>query len=146
MFKDKYDRAAILIQTRMRYVLTKRRIERRVQHKLETISANKIRDQWIKHQQRANARRELERRRAERERARRRLMRDIENARRHAAAIKIQNMVKCRQARKFAELIRKKKIRNMKLKKRKNASGRNRTMGRSTRGALSGAGAKAGIV
>ena len=145
LFKNKYDRAAILIQTRMRYVLTKRRIERRVKHKLETIAAKKIQDQWNKHQDRAVARRELERRRAERERARRRLMRDIEHARRHAAAMKIQNMVKCRQARKFAELIKKKKIRDMKLKKRKNASSRNRSIGRS-RGVLSGAGAKAGVV
>ena len=62
---------------------------------------------------------ELEKRREAREKARRRLIRELEKKKRNEAARKIQNMVKVRQAKKFADLIRKKKRRNMRLKKKK---------------------------
>jgi hypothetical protein len=145
MFKNKHDRAAIIIQMCVRRYLTNRHVQNRVQHKVDTLAAQTIQATWSKRQERANARKELHRRRDEREKARRRLLREIEAARRDAAARKIQNMVKCRQARKFAEMIKKKKMRQRRLKRRKNNKNASRTssMTRKRGGVLSG---KAGVV
>eukprot|EP00944_MAST-04C_sp_MAST-4C-sp1_P012631 g12631.t1 len=137
--------AAMQIQILLRKRLTNKRIEKRVEHKKHTKAAKNIQKTWEKRMQRKRARMELEKRREAREKARRRLIRELEKKKRNEAARKIQNMVKVRQAKKFADLIRKKKRRNMRLKKKKGGRNIRRPPPRRRGGAISD-GSKAGVV
>lgn len=137
--------AAMQIQILMRKRLTNKRIQKRVEHKIHTQAAKNIQKTWQKRIDRKTARKELQKRREARDKARRRLIRELEKQKRDEAARKIQNMVKIRQAKKFAELIRKKKRRNMRLRKKKSNRMGRRPPPRKRTGQISD-GSKAGMV
>ena len=142
---DVHTQAAMQIQILMRKRLTNKRIQKRVEHKIHTKAAKNIQKTWQKRTDRKNAREELQKRKDARDKARRKLIRELEKQKRDEAARKIQNMIKVRQAKKFADLIRKKKRRNMRLRKKKSGRGARRPPPRKRSGQISD-GSKAGMV